>query len=1077
MITRKNKKQRTASTRQTLAPTEEHVARCSGCPRTFTSSRGLKQHLSQSEKCSHAILNKIATIQTKDVDLSHQSKHTTQQQIHDHEENNTNTAEEVEEGSKSLASIHENGRLFGDEDYESEVEENEMEIQFDIDAQDELLNTHESQDDTGLTDTGVRVEVPKDPEIIPEGLGYDEIGTITDDMLDIVVPHSTADVVHSKLIDLLSQFSAPRYAFKAILDLMREAHIDGFDFRVEHPTIDTIMHNLRKRFPVVPQPKQTIVSLERDDLGEEMNPQLRTALERRQWDKMTVHHFDFEKSVKFGLSNNEIFGDINNLVVNPDNPYGRFKPDSLNEICSGSWYQNTWDQMGLVEGIDFLSPQIIYLDASAVSKMGRHTLEPMTGCPAWVKREVRNTIAAWYPMGYIPDLDQQSSSRKKTNYTKARKGRGQRNYHRLLRAILKNVHDCEAKGGIDWMLRIGNQVKRVKLHIIVAFFIGDGKSGDILCGRFGGYTNVWRISRACDCWQQNCSNSSRECVYLLRAKMEETFEKTKSDDADVAKQAKNDLQMLSQHSMELATSLLSFGGDKYGIFSAQPVDLMHAFLEGIVKYAVCAFFKGIGPTKASGIDAAIDEMFGGGNLRSGELKDFGIRIFFTKGISNLKQVTANEWMGIVFCLVVLAMTEEGRILLESRFDDSEDTNDDVDEARDFFYVDDQIGHDTENVPAAHLNDFIELLEAFLAFHAWYKKEKFWSLGNEAHAKGMATSASNSIKNMMDMVKRVLPRNEGNGWNVQKFHDMFHLIHDMIRYGSPMNFDSGTGEKFHKFNSKMPAATAQLQSQAKFQYQSCQRWYEWQLNQYALTRFGHKSIAFQKCMLNQEHAESDKKKRKPYSDIFPISPLVVLKCIPIPDNDVAYAIDCCYRTKSLGSVEIHPVVMNYLRSDSFGLRPNDEVNIFTEYKSNDVLYRAHPNFQNGGSWYDWCMVVFETDGNEGPNGFFPYGHYPTKVLAFVEHIHIVNTETITDTYAIVHSCIDSDHKRDSALTESWTLEYNDNGHPVITTIPVESIDARVLVISECPKLMEKKGHSDIVHMVKPRDPCWANHFTR
>eukprot|EP00978_Attheya_sp_CCMP212_P021884 scaffold64342_cov48-Attheya_sp.AAC.2 len=26
-------------------------------------------------------------------------------------------------------------------------------------------------------------------------------------------------------------------------------------------------------------------------------------------------------------------------------------------------------------------------------------------------------------------------------------------------------------------------------------------------------------------------------------------------------------------------------------------------------------------------------------------------------------------------------------------------------------------------------------------------------------------------------------------------------------------------------------------------------------------------------------------------------------------------------------------------------------------------------------------------------------------------------------------------------------------------------------------MEKKGHSDIVHMVKPRDPCWANHFTR
>eukprot|EP00978_Attheya_sp_CCMP212_P010693 scaffold26017_cov86-Attheya_sp.AAC.2 len=279
--------------------------------------------------------------------------------------------------------------------------------------------------------------------------------------------------------------------------------------------------------------------------------------------------------------------------------------------------------MGLVEGDDFLSPQIIYLDASAVSKMGRHTLELMTGCPAWVKREVRNTIAAWYPMGYIPDLDQQSSSSKKTNYTKKRQGRGQRNYHRLIRAIFKNVHDCEAKGGIDFMLRIGNQVKRVRLHIIVAFFIGDGKSGggDMLCGRYGGYTSVWRISRACDCQQHCCLNSDTECIYLLRVEMEEIYENTKSDDAAVVKQAKLDLHELSQHGMELAISLLSFGGDKHGIFCAQPVDLMHAFLDGIVKYAVCAFFKGISPTKASGIDAAIDEMFGGGNLRSGELKD------------------------------------------------------------------------------------------------------------------------------------------------------------------------------------------------------------------------------------------------------------------------------------------------------------------------------------------------------------------------------------------------------------------------------------------------------------------------
>eukprot|EP00978_Attheya_sp_CCMP212_P010595 scaffold25757_cov56-Attheya_sp.AAC.2 len=113
-------------------------------------------------------------------------------------------------------------------------------------------------------------------------------------------------------------------------------------------------------------------------------------------------------------------------------------------------------------------------------------------------------------------------------------------------------------------------------------------------------------------------------------------------------------------------------------------------------------------------------------------------------------------------------------------------------------------------------------------------------------------------------------------------------------------------------------------------------------------------------------------------------------------------------------------------------------------SNDILYRAHPNFQNGGAWYEWTMVVFEIDDDVSPKGFYPYGYYPTKVLTFIEHIKVVNTQTITETYAIVHSYIDSDHTRYSALTESWTLQYDDNGHPVITAIPVESIYACVLL---------------------------------
>jgi hypothetical protein len=74
---------------------------------------------------------------------------------------------------------------------------------------------------------------------------------------------------------------------------MKEAHSEVFDFLIDHPTLSAVMNRMSKKFPAVPKPKQSIVSLERDDDGEEMNPLMRTSLERRQWDKIAVHHFDY----------------------------------------------------------------------------------------------------------------------------------------------------------------------------------------------------------------------------------------------------------------------------------------------------------------------------------------------------------------------------------------------------------------------------------------------------------------------------------------------------------------------------------------------------------------------------------------------------------------------------------------------------------------------------------------------------------------------------------------------------------------------------------------------------------------
>ena len=113
------------------------------------------------------------------------------------------------------------------------------------------------------------------------------------------------------------------------------------------------------------------------------------------------------------------------------------------------------------------------------------------------------------------------------------------------------------------------------------------------------------------------------------------------------------------------------------------------------------------------------------------------------------------------------------------------------------------------------------------------------------------------------------------------------------------------------------------------------------------------------------------------------------------------VECTTHSKSISLVEVHPViVMNYLLSPTFGMVPLETLSIsFLEYTDNDdVMYRAHPNFKNGGAWYDWAMLRFEDE--SVVEGYHDKCLYPTKLLAFIEHIRHVNSEITRETSAMV-----------------------------------------------------------------------------
>ena len=100
-----------------------------------------------------------------------------------------------------------------------------------------------------------------------------------------------------------------------------------------------------------------------------------------------------------------------------------------------------------------------------------------------------------------------------------------------------------------------------------------------------------------------------------------------------------------------------------------------------------------------------------------------------------------------------------------------------------------------------------LLEQILSFHAWYKRgapfDWDWSISNEANRQ----SVHQKIVRMMQMFVKVLPRQTGNGWCIQKFHELLHISHAMVQFGSPTNWDAGPGESslktFAKKRRKLP----------------------------------------------------------------------------------------------------------------------------------------------------------------------------------------------------------------------------------------------------------------------------------
>ena len=216
------------------------------------------------------------------------------------------------------------------------------------------------------------------------------------------------------------------------------------------------------------------------------------------------------------------------------------------------------------------------------------------------------------------------------------------------------------------------------------------------------------------------------------------------------KEAGDFLKLHSQHVCVYAFNDVDFTGFPHGIFGCTPHDMMHCFLEGVLKYATRIFINGFTANLKAKIDLLVDNIFC--RYKSSE-RCYMPHKNFTRGMTNLTKITADKEAEMAFTLLIIAQTDAGQEIFDQRYDvvctsrkqnirdeDDDSENDNDDEEKESDDDDDESSQhevNDKNMPTSrqivnvssktivtsctYLN-VVEVVEEMLTFHAWYKEK-------------------------------------------------------------------------------------------------------------------------------------------------------------------------------------------------------------------------------------------------------------------------------------------------------------------------------------------------------------------
>lgn len=774
----------------------------------------------------------------------------------------------------------------------------------------------------------------------------------------------------------------------------------------------------------------------------------------------------------------------------------------LADLNTGEAYLRTYEKL-ITHDKQILLPVPFYIDGAVT---GQFTDLPVTAVKMSLgihKREARDRQYAWREIGFIPvvrkdpargkrifeqtghlesqdvivlegegdardsDQDSEEGSDEEDGAVKAQ------DFHTMLKAILESFVELQRTGFLWDLVYKGKLYKGIEFVLFVPFVKCDTEEADLLCGKYTVRNqNIKHVCRYCYCPTDKADDPRAKYPLKRQPKIQKMIE-----DRNLA-----GLQAISQQFIQNAWyDVIFHQANDCGIHGACPSEKLHAIQLGVFKYCRDIFFNQMGRTSqlADNING-LATMYGKLLTRQSE-RDLP-NTNFAKGIQKGK-LMARDFRGVLLIMASVLRSKKGRDLLFKRKKFGKNEG---------------------------LRDWTLLVELLLEWEAF--------LGLKRMRRSHVVRLARKHRFLMYIMRAVARRETGMGLKIMKFHAIMHLIHDIILYGVPYEFDTGSNESHHK-ESKHAARLTQ-RKESSFNKQTAIRLLEFLCIDLAMEEIDRKKGVweyFDNASESEGEGGLDAEMQEAGSSSDPEDPDSESKLADSMSEDADSMSEDADLTETNPSEGQEPelrirtggtriIVFEdededgkpsfYFKSRSKTISkgiwmqevvdwlnalqnlvsphiPQDYLPILTEHQRGDNIFYGHPNFRSSGPWKDWVLVDWGD-----------FGILPSHIWCFIalenmpkgnQRIEYGGIHLTDGVFAVVEVAnYEEEEEAPSDLFRSLMLEVEGigaDGEVTGRNFYLASVDA---FVGPCCVIPNIGGANNSYFQVKPRRE-WANLF--